>query len=245
MNARPIIALLLAAVVSSPANAQMFDGFLSAPGIGMLDIIRRNETFWEPLASRDQNGTGNTSQPLTSATVDSARLTFTPILANRQQNLAGFVAKTRAQSPENAARMEQLFASTDVFATLAQELAPKGLRIDNLADAFTVYWITAWEVSHGISGSDTSRAQAQAVKAQVSRTLLTMPEVISASAAQKQELAEVLLIQTALISASAESASNDDEFDAVGKAVRRGAQAIGLDLDAMVLSEAGFVPAGS
>jgi hypothetical protein len=173
-----------------------------------------------------------------------ALLRFTPNLAVRQRNLAGFVAKTRAQSPESADQMARLFASTDIFAAMAQGLAPKGLRIDNVADAYTVYWITAWEASRGIVGADNSRAQAQGVKAQVSRALLSAPEFTKATTAQKQELAEALLIQTALISASAEAAASDGaQLTVIGNAVREGAKAMGLDLDAMELGPNGFGPA--
>lgn len=172
-----------------------------------------------------------------------ALLVFTPNLATRKRNIAGFVAKTRAQSPEGADQMAQMFASTDVFAAMAQGLAPTGLRIDNVADAYAAYWISAWEAAHGITGSTTSRAQAQGVKAQASRALLATPEFTKASAAQKQEFAEALLIQTALISASAEAAANDPaQMEAVGVAVRTGAKAMGLDLDAMTLGNTGFVP---
>ncbi len=70
--------------------------------------------------------------------------------------------------------MAQLFTSSDVFVAMAQGLAPKGLRIDNVADAYTVYLITAWQASRGISG-DSSREQAQVVKAQVTAALLAPP----------------------------------------------------------------------
>lgn len=243
MIARLIPALVAIALASTPATAQMFDGFLSAPGIGMLDTIRRNETFWEPLAKRGEQSGGAISKSPRVATVDPAALMFAPSLEARQRNLAGFVARTRAQDPENAARMEQLFASTDVFSAFAHGLAPKGLRIDNLADAFTVYWITAWEASRGIS-RETSRERANAVKAQATAALLATPQLASAAATQKQELAEALFVQSALIDAAMEQAADDAQRAAVGTAVRQGAKAIGLDLDAMVLSETGFEPTG-
>lgn len=205
------------------------------------EVDAEHQRIISELNGRDSGNAAAHRQP----TTNPALLRFTPNLATRQRNLAGFVSKTRAQSPENAAQMEQLFASTDVFAAFAQGLAPQGLRIDNVADCYAAYWITAWEAAHGITGSTTSRAQAQAVKAQVSRALLSTPDFTKSRPAQKQELAEALLIQTALISAAAEAAANDPaQTDAVGTAVRQGAKAMGLDLDAMTLGEAGFVSVG-
>lgn len=198
-----------------------------------------------PGCNKQRSQKSDPSLPPVSATAaNSALLAFTPNLATRQRNLAGFIAKTRAQSPENADQMAQMFASTDIFAAMAKGLAPMGLRVDNVADAYTVYWVTAWEASRGISGTDTPRAQAQAVKAQAAKALLSAPEFANAGAAQKQELAEALLIQAALISASMEGAAGDPaQKKAVGKAVRQGAKAMGLDLDTMTLGAAGFVGA--
>lgn len=244
MTARFIMTLTAATLVASPAAAQMFDGFLSTPGIGMLDTMRRNETFWAPLAKQEDQVSAGSPHKARSPEANPAALGYIPDLKVRQHNLAGFVKRTRVQSPENADQMARLFASTDIFAAFEQGLAPTGLRIDNVADAYAVYWIAAWEAAHGITGSQTSRAQAQGVKAQVSRALLSTPDFTVASASQKQELAEALLVQAALISASAEAAANASQRASFGKAVRQGAKAMGLDLDAMVLSEAGFVSAG-
>jgi hypothetical protein len=245
------LAVALAATIGlcSTASAQMFDGFLTNPGTGMLDTLRFNSTFWAPLGERSQeDGDGPTKRPQETqppkdgqATASPTVLSFVPNLAVRNSNLAGFIAKTRAQSPESADQMQQLFASTDIFRVIEQALAPTGLRVDNIADAYAVYWISAWEASRGIVGSDTSREQAQGVKAQVSRALLATPAITTATPAQKQELAEALLIQTVLISASAEAAAGDPaQLAAVGKAVRQGASAMGLDLDEMELGPAGF-----
>jgi hypothetical protein len=228
----------------NPISAQttMFEGFLTTPGTGVIDTMRFDNLRANLLAPTEPAETTNQQQG-SETTTNPALLRFTPNLATRQRNLAGFIAKTRTQSPESADEMAQLFASTDVFAAMSQALAPKGLRIDNVADAFAVYWITAWETSRGIVGKDTSRELAQSVKAQVSRALLATPDFVAATAAQKQEMAEALLIQTALISASAEAAANDPgQLAAVGNAVRKGAQGMGLDLDAMELGDTGFKP---
>jgi hypothetical protein len=182
--------------------------------------------------------------PSNAVAANAVSLRFTPNLATRKRNLANFVSKMRAQSPGNAAQMEQMFRSTDIFAVMAQGLAPMGLRVDNVADAYATYWITAWEASRGIGGQPTPRAQAQAVKMQAAKGLLIAPEFARATPIQKQEFAEALLIQAALISASMEGAAGDDaQLEAVGAAVRKGASAMGLELAAMELGPNGFGPA--
>ena len=172
-----------------------------------------------------------------------ASLRYSPNMTTRQRNLSAFVSKTRKQDPAGAAQMEQLFASTDVMATIGQALAPVGLRVDNVADAYTVYWMSAWQASVGSTATPT-RAQVTKVKQQVTQALLATPEITGASNAQKQEFAEALLVQTALIDASMEQAAGDaKQKRAIASAVRKGADAMGLDLDAMTLTEDGFVPA--
>jgi hypothetical protein len=169
-------------------------------------------------------------------------LAFTPNPDVRQRNVARMVRAARTHSPTNAEMLSALFASSDMFAYFARGIAPQGLQINNIADAYTVYWIAAWEASRGIIGSKTSREQAQAVKAQVTRALLNDSAIAEAPPARKQELAEELLVQAALISAFADAAAGQPEqLRTLAQAVRQGASAIGLDLDAMELGEAGFV----
>jgi hypothetical protein len=170
-------------------------------------------------------------------------LSFISSLTNRKRNLAQFVAKTRTQSPENADQMAALFASGDVIGQLGQAIAPYGLHTNNVADAYTLYWINAWEASRGITNSAGSRAQVQAVRKQAEAALLATPEVANLTAVQKQEFAESMLIQAMLISSSAETFAADPVMlRKVSAAVTQGAKAFSLDLDAMTLTDEGFKP---
>jgi hypothetical protein len=182
------------------------------------------------------------AQPLSEGS--KASLVFEPSLAVRKRNLANFVAKSRSTNPDGAAQLQQLFASTDVMGAVAKEMAPYGLRVDNIADAFAVYWINAWEAANGITGSTETRERAQAVKLQAANALLESLDILRAPAAAKQELAEALLIQAALISATADQAKSDPALQAqVKSAVAQGAMAMGLDLTVMTLTPSGFIPA--
>lgn len=234
---RKWLILSAALIWNGPLAAQFYS--IPSPNLQIITNSVANQAFAQSVTDPPAK-----DSPRPAAAANPALLAFTPNLATRKRNIAGFVAKTRAQRSENADQMAQMFASTDIFAAMAKGLAPMGLRVDNVADSYTVYWINAWEAANGITGSQTSREQAQAVKAQASRALLATPEFTKATPAQKQELAEALLIQAALISASAEAAASDPaQMEAVGVAVRTGAKAMGLDLDAMTLSAAGFVGA--
>jgi hypothetical protein len=200
----------------------------------MRNSARAGGTDSEEVASRPRQ--------ITSVAALVGKLAYKPSTTRRVQNLASFVAKTKVNDPSGAAKMEQLFASSDVIATIGQGLAPFGLRVDNIADAYSAYWMSAWQASVG-STATASRAQVTKVKQQVVQALAATPEIIGASNAQKQEFAEALLVQAALIEASIEQAAGDvRQKRAIASAVRKGANAMGLDLDAMTLTENGFVP---
>ena len=82
-----------------------------------------------------------------------------------------------------------------------------------------------------------------AVSQQTAMAFLQVPELVDADDATKQEMAESLLIQAALIIAAQEAAADDPALvKQLADAVRQGAKASGLDLDAIQLTDTGFVP---
>ena len=104
--------------------------------------------------------------------------------------------------------------------------------------------VEAWQAAHGVTG-ESSRATAQAVKRQATDALLATPEFAGATDAQKQEFADALLVQSVLIRAMRDQAKGDAALlRQIAAAVRQGAGASGLDLDAMTLTDEGFVPTG-
>ena len=177
------------------------------------------------------------------ADVQMARLIYTPAPERTRANLASFVDRTRATDPAGAAQMEQQFASTDVIGAIGTMMLDSGLHKDSIADAYTVWAINAWGAAHG-DMTQTPPATAIAVSRQVAMAFLQTPELVDADDAAKQEMAETLLIQAALIAAAQEAAAHDPALmKQVADAVRQGAAASGLDLDAITLTEAGFAPA--
>jgi hypothetical protein len=171
-------------------------------------------------------------------------LTFSPSLQVRKQNFANFVERTRQSDPAGADQLAEMLSSTDVIATIGQAIAPAGLRTNNLADAYAIYWTSAWNASIG-STKTPSRSMMDSVKAQAASALLATPDIISASSAQKQEFAEALFVQAVLIDSSMEQAGNDGNMKRqIGSAVVKGAKAMGLDLKAMKLTDGGFILSG-
>jgi hypothetical protein len=231
----------------SSANAQDFPVMYSSPTGGLAGDLLMNRQMLQPIVQqvegtkRQMNG-GESTSPILSSNI-SVSLTYTPSSSRTRANLQNFVNKSRRADPEGAAKLEQLFASTNIIGEIGKGMRSVGLNKNNAADAFALYWINAWEASRG-SITQTSAAKAQAVAAQAASGLSSSPEFSRATDAQKQEMAEALMIQAVMIEGYIEAAEgNPQQLKAIANAVRQGAKASGLDLDAMTLTEQGFVKA--
>ena len=160
----------------------------------------------------------------------------------RRSNMTKFANVMKRSDPAGGAQAEAIFAGGAVIDQLDSAMRPVGLRVNNVADAYALWWVAAWEaVNNRDVGA--SRNLYQSVKRQAESALLATPEFASASNAQKQEIAESMLIQAALIDASIDDAAgNSAKQAALAKAVNQGAKRMGLDLTKMTLTEDGFVP---
>jgi hypothetical protein len=174
-----------------------------------------------------------------------ASYVFRPSSARRQINLANFVAKSRRVDPIGAAKMQALFASTNIIGMIDQKMQQTyGMRANNVADAYAVWWVSAWMGSKGRS-DDATPGQMAMVKRQASNALASTPEFASATDAGKQELAEALLVQAALIGDTIDTYASDPAMLAKTRAaIAKGASGMGLDLSKMTLTDQGFVPSG-
>lgn len=171
-----------------------------------------------------------------------ADLRYTPSKTRRAANLADFVAKSRRVDPRGADDLQALFARTDIIEAMRAPLAKSGLRIDDVADAYAVWWITAWYASRGDNQTPGPRTVA-AVRDQAARALSASPVVRGAGDGPRQQLAEALLVQAALLDGAVEHAkARPGQMTAVRTAAAQGARGMGLDLASMTLTDTGFAP---
>jgi hypothetical protein len=163
----------------------------------------------------------------------------------RKVNLDRYIRDLSTKDPVGAQSLATLFKSVDIIDQIGKEIAPHGLKVTNVADAYAIYWINAWEAAHGIVGKKEITTRVVAVRNQALRAFNSTPTFASATNANRQEFAEMLLIQALLISANMESAENNEPLQRqLSIAIKQGATAMGLDLDAMTLTDQGFVPSG-
>lgn len=170
-----------------------------------------------------------------------AQLEYTPSLERRQTNLSELAEQRQVSHLKGAKELEALLNSSQVIDAVQQTIEPFGLKINNIADAYTLWWITAWQASEG-SRVHVNKQTAQAVKQQAIKIWLANPKLAKATDTHKQALAETLLIQALLTQAAMSRAGQDQASQAaVQAAVRQGAAASGLVLEQMQLTKQGFV----
>jgi hypothetical protein len=220
-------------------QAQMFGNM--APTFAMNNQIFSNMAN---QAQRNANG----YNPRQTETRASARvqpvLTYAPSIARRRVNSAAFVKRLAKIDPSGAAQLSDLLSANDMISQMGTVLAPYGLRTDNVADVYATWWTQSWQAAHGDT-SDPSRATMQAVKRQTQNALASAPVMSTMNDAAKQEMAETMLLQAGLTASFVDTYKNDPAMmRKLGTAVRKGAMAVGLDLDSMTLTEKGFVPSG-
>lgn len=228
MSAKVVGIGLVSLCYGAIAQAQDLGGYY--PGTAFNGLVTNQTAITQATIGRNATRATQGDPALQSkhgaeASAASAHTSFKAPPARRQADYAQFVAKSCVADPESAAGLAATLKS-DPIAQMGPELAKYGLRTDDVADAYTVYWTEAWAAAHGVTRED-SREQAQAVRRQAAAAILATSEFARATDAQKQEFADALLVQALLVAA----------------AVRQGAKATGLDLDAMTLTDEGLVPA--
>jgi hypothetical protein len=227
---RNFVSFFVLCIFAGPLAAQYWTYNPAANNAIMMDVQRSG--IMASIASESK--TGLSSIP------EAPSATYTPSISIRKKNLANFVAKTRTIDPAQADKMEALFASGDIIVQIDSAIAPYGLTVSNAADAYAVWWVAAWQAAND-DARDLSGATYKAVSVQAARGFASSPEFTRATDAQKQEMAEAMLIQAALIDASKQAYTGDPALmQQLSKAVKQGAKASGIDLDSMTLTEQGF-----
>jgi hypothetical protein len=240
-----LVAAGLVRISSSSLVAQDFGGSYSSMAMGGLvtnQTAITQTSIGRSAAEAVQRRTGSPHgiDEVQTGASDASR--YQVSVVRRRANLARFAQKSRSVDPQGAAALEQLFATKDVIAEIGTVLQPYGLRVDDVADAYTIWWINSWDAAHGKQTSP-DRSLLQAVRAQAAQAIAETSEIARADDAAKQEYAEALLVQAALVESLAEKYGKDPAMArTIAASARQGARASGLDLDAMTLTKDGFVP---
>jgi hypothetical protein len=243
-----IFAVMVGVLFAAPASAQWT---ISLPPPTQTAAYFANNNLGREISektvqqemARARSSSAVRSYAGSAPTVSPNVLNFTTSPQRRTANLKRIVADYVETNPGREADLTALFMGTpDIVEQIGAQLSPYGFSKGNLADAYAVYWINAWEAANGIVGSESSRAQFIAVKRQATAGLLAVPSMATASDADKQHFADVLLVQATMVQASAEQVQSDPAAARTQQeVVRKGAKMLGVELDIYTLTESGFV----
>ena len=233
--ARTLALAIVVWVTALPALAQDTWGW---------SVIIPSVTGTDHLGTYFHNqGNARTSKPA-APPPSSASLRFTPSTERRAANFRRYLAQRQGGDAASVKQLQALLGDPTLMPRIEAELRRFGLRPDNVADAYTVWWINAWQAAHGQTG-DPSLASTQAVKVQAERAFLAAPSLALSDEATKQALAEGLLVQAVILAGVTEQVKGDpSQLRVIGDLARQSARRFGLDLDAVALTDAGFVPQG-
>ena len=235
-RAASFIAIMVLILIGGPASAQIY-----TPPFNINHRIYVN-TYEQQNANRRDSDGDREAPKINHPDVNLPSLSFNPSPTVRKKVISDLLVNARKLDANSAAGAEAFLGSTNIIDQIDQMIRPMGLRADNVADAYTLWWVIAWHAANGRQGEPDAQIMA-AVKQQASNALLSTPQFASANDAQKQEMAESMLIQAALIDAHIDAAAGKPaEQAALAKAVNQGAKKMGLDLTKMDLTENGFVP---
>lgn len=232
---RTILAAVLLGL-GSAAHAFVPPTITIAPPFATGKLQR--ELLERRVEEREPRQDGEQAAPRARSTI----FTFTPSRSRTQANLRNFVART--PHPAARAELEQMFAAQPgLMDDLAAGSRGYGFDPHNVADAFALWWMNAWDASEK-RDSKPDAATVTAVKQQVYAAFAATPDFAAIGDAAKQEFAEALLLQAALLgSAFEQNRNNPAMLELLAEAARKGAKAsYGIDLKSMTLTRDGFVP---
>lgn len=170
-----------------------------------------------------------------------ARTSFRPDAAAKNRVYTRAIGIMQRTSPPDAVKLRAELSSGRMHKAVADYLGRYGMSADNLVDTTAVYLAAAWFASRANTG-DPTPAQMRGLRSQVASIYATMPQVLSASPALKQELSEANVFQAWVSSslanqAAADPASSSRLRAAAVQGVRTTYQ---LDLSRMSLTNSGL-----
>ncbi len=242
------VAAVLLCASQTQAQDYAFQGFATADAMNQMHAAMR-DNMMEPSSqarapARGGVAAGAAASGRRAAASASARTTYqsSPAITQRvKRQFADFVRSTGGDGAGIAAAMDQ----QDFFARWGQHVSQYGLRRGDVADAMTAYWMLNWQIANDVRS--VSRAQVQSVQSQVRAMMGDNRSFTGLNDAQKQEMAEVLILNFIAQSVAYEDAMRDNDATMQRRlqnaATTRFQNEMNVDLRQLRLTGNGFVAA--
>ncbi len=221
-------ALVLTTIAVTPAAAQ-----------GVFDMGALTNTISTSANAQAEAARAGKAVAAPSA-ASLASLNYKPSTDVRKQSIKSFVDGLRTLNPEVAGEFEKVFAQVDIIDEIGKAVAPYGLKTDNMADAYAIYFLNAWMAANGRTDQNTPE-QIAGVQKMAANALGNTPDMLKLDDAKKQQFSEALMIQGFLFDAILQESVSDPAALAKVKAdTKAGAKEMGIDVDLFVLTPAGL-----
>lgn len=228
----------LGLLIGSPATAQDFPnigGQYIDYGASMMAVGQMNNVLGSTV---QRSGGSSASAPARRPTAVDTRYRASPAVSARvRSQFADFVAKT---DPANAERLRQAIERKDLLGAWERHVAVDGLRRGDVADAMTAYWVQNWQIANAVPFAE--RAQVQAVRGQVAKSLGASPAFARLDDAGKQAMAETFILNFVAQGSAYSAARGDADLSRrLSDAAVARFRADSIDLRQLRLTKAGFV----
>lgn len=162
--------------------------------------------------------------------------------AVRVEVIETYIDRARVIDAAEGEALAQLFRNRDLINETAQNLTAYGLDINDLGDVITAYWAVNWGAVH--QSGRPSVAQVQGLREQF-RTVLAGSQITEkTSAAERQQIADDMLIRLILIDGGVEQGlreGNTEQLQAISEYVQQSSlTTMGIDLAALDLTSEGL-----
>ena len=190
-----------------------------------------------------RNAASRSNTPNSSPNVNSSVqvLRFQPSAAVSQRILNNLIKALQKANPQSAAEIERKLQQQDVIADFSRDMAPYGLRADDVADTMTAYWLTMWIIANQEAIPSVSKVQA--VQNQVRTVMLQNPYVIQATATKRQEMAEAMIYETMIalgLLNNATRTGDSEQLQLLADSAYQNMLKQNIDLRDMQLTPSGF-----
>ncbi|MGR4862153.1 DUF6683 family protein [Caulobacter sp. LARHSG274] len=211
-------------------------------------VLEANARSFEPgpgsRARRSPDHTGATPRPAQRPALRGAASTTyrasPQVSAQVRRQFSDWMAKQT--SAEGGRLVAQELNRIDPVRSWAQVVGADGLRPGDTADALAGYWILNWVMANS---GDSDRTQVLAVREQVRPIIAANPAYARLNEAQRQEFAEVLMLNFLIQHAAYTDALKRGDRNTARRigdaAVARFRSEMGVDLRQIALTEHGFV----
>ena len=243
-----LTAALSAWVAAAPAEAQ--DGLTmnlmpSFANSVVNTSVRDSMLGVDSFRSRSRAASHNLLPRSEATPVRLAPTTYRRTPAVTDRVTLGYTDWLAKSSPQDAERVRRALAAADPVQTWSRYVAEDGLHPGDVADAVASYWVLNWII---VNGGDSRPGQAQAVRRRIQPTIASDPAFARLSEAQRQEMAEVLMINFIFQRDTYLHAVQTHDEPLLAKAraaaVARFQTEAGVDLRRIALTDQGFRPRG-